>query len=72
MCECKFCGKPLRPDADFCTYCGATANPPKQENICTNPSCDLHRDLFQFSENETHCSKCGSLTTIGKKINDLL
>ena len=72
MKKCIYCGKELRPNAKFCTYCGASANPVKQENICLNPNCKLHLSKFQFNSDEVRCSDCGSLTTWGKKIDDLI
>ena len=68
--NCNVCGKALRTNAKFCTYCGATTNPIKQENICLNPNCKLHISKFQFDFDEMRCSECGSFTTIGKKIDD--
>ena len=72
MDKCFKCKMPLRPNADFCTYCGVTTHPSSKENVCTNPSCERHLNKYQFGSHEQHCDKCGALTSLGLEIAELL
>lgn len=70
MNKCPNCNMSTRPDADFCTYCGATLA--LSDNFCTNPNCKLCNEKYQYARHEQYCKKCGALTTFGKTISELI
>lgn len=72
MAHCPVCGADVTyPGAEFCTQCGAKLNA-VTTNHCTNPSCPHYTAKTNFDKSIRHCPKCGSLTTIGKQIDDLI
>lgn len=71
MWKCK-CNTKNDDEDDYCIKCGMP-KPSKAEmssNHCSNPKCMAYNVLLPDAE-QMHCGKCGSLTTYGKKIDDL-
>lgn len=72
MARCPVCGaEVIFPNAKHCTHCGAVLNV-VTVNHCTNPACPLHASGKNFGPDVSYCPECGSLTTIGKQIEDLI
>lgn len=72
MKKCSNCGAVLRPQAKFCTECGASVGAigQRRANYCTNPKCMYH--TVELGPKDRYCPECGELTDIGKKIEDLI
>lgn len=72
MSRCPVCGANVTyPGAKRCTSCGAVLNV-VPTNRCTNPSCPHYAARTNFGKTVRRCPECGSLTTIGKQIDDLI
>ncbi len=69
--NCTLCGATMDSDSLFCSECGAPI-PTRTENYCTNPECVNHQNRVLLDEKARFCKHCGKLTTIGKKIEDMI
>lgn len=69
MDSCPACGTTYKSSRSrFCSKCGH-ARPMAELNVCTNLSCLNHR--LPLDQDAQYCDLCGSLTTLGKMINDM-
>ena len=69
MWTCIACNKKNSNDDDFCIECGAP-KPKPSKNHCSNPKCKAYAVILDYEQ--THCGKCGALTTYGKSIDELI
>lgn len=71
MKTCLECNSLLNPNAKFCTKCGAPV-PTVEKNICLNPQCPKHINGYIFGDDDHYCDECGTLTSLGNKIEKYL
>lgn len=67
---CPACGQAYRNSSSaFCQNCG-NKRPSAKPNVCTNRICENHD--VDLGADVRYCDICGSLTSIGKQIDDLI
>ena len=67
---CYKCGEFVDEYTTYCNHCGAVIV--RTENFCTNPNCKAHIEKAGFPIGEQFCKFCGSPTTDGKQIQELI
>ena len=66
---CPNCGESIPDTKNVCAFCD-TPNTAHTGNYCINPNCTSYK--VELGDIRKICPECGELTSVGKKIKDML
>lgn len=69
MWTCPNCGEQIPDLKDSCAFCG-TPRKIRTNNYCLNSKCSKYN--VELDDMRTICNVCGELTSVGKKIKEML
>ena len=66
---CTNCGEHIPDTKDRCAFCDTPKNI-HTDNYCINPKCISYKK--ELDDMRKICPECGELTSVGKKVKDML
>ena len=69
MWTCPNCGEQIPDIKDYCAFCD-TKRVIHTNNYCINPNCTSYK--IELNDMRNICPKCGELTSVGKKVKDMI
>lgn len=66
---CSNCGEQIPDSKESCAFCD-TPRIVRTDNRCVNPQCEAYN--MDLNDLRKICPVCGELTSVGKKIKEML